>query len=267
MALKYYFLFFILIISLIFYNCSSKTKSKLIKKYFDSGKLKSYGKYINDTIPIDTVINFYENGNMSSIMVYDAFGHPKGESIFYHENGKIFQIIKYENGLAQDFSYEFGYSGKLKSKIFFLNDYQLGDSYYYDTLNGNILAYNFYDFSGHNLNFTQFDSLGRVIKNIQQRIFIDSINACNDSLDKMDEHFFNVRIVISNPPKCRTDIIIKYFSQNGFLMEADSIMSKSIYFTKKRLPDSLSVIKVFGSLFDSLTSKTIYQYSDNRLKR
>lgn len=256
----------ILILWLTFSSCSKKNKSKLFKKYYPNGMIRSYGQYINDTIPIDTLFSFYPNGRQHSILVHDSSGRPNGESIFYHDNGNIYQRINYRNGLIQDFFYEFDRNGKLVSKIFFLNSNQLGDSYYYDSKNSNVSAYNFYDFSGRNLNSITYDSILKSNKNIRQRIFIDSVYAYNDSLDKQHEHSYNIYLVVSNPPKSRSVVRIDYKSSKGIIIRTDSVTGIPYYFKKERLPDTVAIINFFASQFDSATNKIIYQSSSNALR-
>ncbi len=249
-----------------FYGCVRNEGVKLIKKYYPSGELKSYGYYIHDTIPIDTINNFFENGKRSSLMVYDSSGILHGQTIFYFQNGNVYQIINYNRGLSNNFFYEFIENGGLKSKIFFINDLQLGDSYAYNNTGSKSIIYNFYDFKGHNINFIEYDSLsGRIIKDERQNIFIDSIHAYNDSLDKEHERSYDVQIVISNPPKCRSLVKIDYVSKNGFITRTDSIAGLPYYSKKERLSDSILTIKIFGSQYDSLKDKSTYQESNIKL--
>ena len=249
-----------------FYGCDRNKEEKLVKKYFPSGNLKSYGYYVHDTIPIDTVHNFFENGNPSSVMVYDSLGILHGQTIFYYQNGGVYQIINYNRGLSNNFFYEFTETGGLKSKIFFINDLQLGDSYAFNSTGSKSIIYDFYDFKGRNINFIEYDSLsGRIIKDERQAIFIDSTYAYNDSLDKEHEHSYEVQIVISNPPKCRSSVNIDYVSKNGFIARSDTVVRQSYYFKKERLPDSILTIKVFGSQYDSLKNKSTYQESNIKL--
>ncbi|MBS1736095.1 MAG: hypothetical protein JSS98_05745 [Bacteroidetes bacterium] len=259
--------YYILILNLVLLPyCSSKKDYKNIKKeYFANGRIKSYRKYKNDSIPIDTIFNFYENGNPRSILVYDTLGQPNGESKFFFENGILHQIINYRNGLMQDFFYEYNRNGRLISKIFFFNDYQAGDSYYFNNNTGIVSGYNFYDFSGHNMNSIRYDSLGKIIKDSRQRIFIDSMHSFNGATDKENEHSYNIYLLISNPPNSRTIVNIDYISRKNAIMKSDTILSTSYYFVNEKLPDTLSSINIFASQYDSINHKTIYQDFSNKL--
>ena len=247
-----------------FCGCFTKKERKIVKKYYNSGKLKSYGYYIKDTIPVDTLHSLYEDGNLSSIMIYDSSGYLQGQTIFYYENGNKYQIINYNKGVTNDFFYEFSEGGELKSKIFFLNDSQIGDSYVFSK--EMVTVYNFYDFEKHNINFITYDSVsGNIIKDIRQKIFVDSLRPYNDTLDKEHERSYDMLVIISNPPKCRSTVKVEYLSKNGVLMKNDSITSRSYYFSKERFPDSLFSIKIFGSQYDSLKHKSTYQESNVKL--
>lgn len=242
-----------------FSGCFTKEERKVVKKYYSSGELKSYG-YYKDTLPVDTLYNLYEDGNLSSIMVYDSSGYLQGETVFYYHNGNKYQIINYDKGVTNDFFYEFSESGELISKIFFLNDSQIGDSYVFSK--GIATVYNFYDFEKHNINFITYDSVyGKIIKDIRQKIFIDSLRPYIDPLDKEHERSYDILLVISNPPKCHSRIKVEYLSKNGVLMKREIITRKSYYFSKERFPDSLFSIKIFGSQYDSLKQKSTYQES------
>lgn len=262
---KRWFCFSIVFILIFSLSCSNDGKFKLIKKYYPNGKIKSYGYYTKDTVPVDTIYSLYENGNFASKEVYDSFGHPRGQSIFFHKNGKVSKIVNYDKGITQGFYYEFNQLGMLKSKIFFIDDNQVGDSYYYNDT-GHITAYNFYDFLGNNLNFISFDSNGKNIKNIRQRIFIDSVLAYNGDTDKKDEHSYDIRLVISNPPKCKNSLNIQYISKKQFLIRSDSITPEPLFYRRQKLNDSTASIKINGSQYDSMTQKTIYQTSEILLK-
>ena len=56
--------FILFIFSLFFQSCKYQEGRKQHKKeYYDSGILKTDGWYINDSIPTDSVVHYYKNGN------------------------------------------------------------------------------------------------------------------------------------------------------------------------------------------------------------
>lgn len=259
--LKYTFL---IVLIFIFSNCKNHRNKKLIKEYYSSGKVKSYGWYMKDTIPIDTIITLYEDGNLLSKEVYDSLGKAK-IAISYYNNGKINKIINYKNGLANGFLHEYNKLGKIENKYFYYNDQQIGDIYGFE-LDGNINHYGFLDFEKHNRNLINYNTLtGEIIKDIRQKIFIDSLEISIDSLNKPHTPTYELLIIISNPPKCRSVVKIDYLTKNNSLIKSDSVINKNYYLKTERLPDSISTIYILGSQYDSIKKKTIFQKSIAKL--
>jgi len=259
------YLIFIMAFTIVNINGCKTKKEKLFKKeYYSSGKVKTYGWYISDSIPVDTLFTLYESGNKLSIHIFDSLGDYV-KIISYYENGNIHEIINYKNGLADGFYYVFYEDGKLKKKLLYLNDLSIGDEFFFDKSN-NIVSYNFYDWHDHNINLIKYDSVGKITKDIRQTIFIDSLRPYNDSLDKENERSYDLLLVISNPPKCKSLIKIDYLSKNNNLMKSDSVINESYYFKKERLPDSLFSINILGSQYDSIKNKTIFQKSKMNLE-
>jgi hypothetical protein len=245
-------------------GCKIKNKKVLKKEYYASGNLKSYGWYINDSIPVDSLYTLYDNGNLSSIDIFDSMGYYI-RAIYYFKNGKINELINYKEDKAQGFYYIYNENGNLNKKLFYLSDLAIGDAFFYGKRN-NVTFYNFYNFQGNNLNSIEYDSVGNIIADTRQVIFIDSLKPYNNSLDKENERSYDLLLVISKPPKCKSVIRIGYLSKNNNLMKSDSVTNKPYYFKQERLPDSLYSINILGSQYDSIKNKTIFQKSKMILK-
>lgn len=255
----------IILISFIVAGCIEENRKMFKKEYYPSGKLKSCGWYVNDSIPIDTLYSYYENGELLATDIFDSIGNYV-LSIGYYKNGNLNELINYENGLANGFRYHFYENGSIKKRVFYLNDIGVGDAYFFYENGEN---YNFYNWEDKNINLVQYDSSGRITEDIRQVIFIDSFELYVDSsLKKNTERvYYELLLIISNPPKCKTKIIIDYISKDRGVVRSDSIVNKHSYFEKEKLPVELSSINILGIQYDSIKNKTIYQKSRRALIR
>ncbi len=243
-------------------GCGTETKKKFKRDYYPSGEIKSYGFYIRDSMPVDTIFTFFKNGQMSSLEIYNGIGNAV-KSVSYFDNGKLHKIINYENGLANGFFNTYDSGGKIINKIFYYNDKRIGDSYFYEKNN---LTYNFYDWNGDNVSLVRYDSTYKIVEDRRQVIFIDSLKINNDSSSHKIHHLYDLLFIISNPPKCKTDVIIKFFSKKNNLIREDSVSNLSVFKKMGEFSDNLASIKIIGRQFDSLTAKTIYQYDTKILE-
>lgn len=249
-----------LIAALFLCGCFEKNKRIQKNKYYPSGKLKSYGYYMHDSIPVDTLFTLYEDGKILSKQLYDSIGKAV-KSIYYFENGVASQVINFKQGLANDFIYDFYNNGFVNKKSFYVNDVQVGDAYYYK-LNGVIDTYGFYEWNGRNINLIKYDSItGKSIKDMRQTIYLDSVRIDTDTFDKEHKYFCNIILVVSNPPNCRSTVRIDFLSENGNLISSDSITGQPYYSAKKLLPKNLFAIKFSGSQYDSLTQESYEQWN------
>ena len=89
--IKYFLLLIILIVFLL--GCFTNNKRYFKKEYYPSGNLKSYGSYVQDSIPVDTLFTLYENGSLLSLEIYDRIGNTL-KVFSYFQNGKIHKNIK-----------------------------------------------------------------------------------------------------------------------------------------------------------------------------
>lgn len=250
------------IILIAFGSCLSQKRQKFKKKYYPSGNLMSYGNYIHDTIPVDTLITFSEDGKLFSREVFDS----KGKSIIaiqYYKNASLKKIINYEHGKANNFSYEFTETGKVSYKYFYYNDQQVGDIYGFDQ-NGNIDYYGFLDFEGHNMNLVTYDKGNKILKDIRHAIFIDSLEIYTDSADH--NRTTSLLLIISNPPQCKSKLKIDYLSKNEYLIHSDSISTKNYCLAIETFPDTIGLVRITGSQYDSIKMKTIFQESTIQLQ-
>lgn len=257
---KNYIVYFLLILIFIA-GCVSKHKRKFLKAYYPSGKLMHSGWYINDSIPVDTILKYYENGKLSSVAIYDSSGKLNGSVISYFENGNKEQINNYIHGQLQGFSYVFNKSGSLDSKIFSLNGKQIGDYYGYDK-NGNLNNYAFYWDDTTYVNYIEYDSIGKIKPEQNSRpILFNNITKIRDSTseNKMQKNC-KIQLVISNPPNCRTKVNIDFISNKGLLIKSDSVVNAPYYFSHIVLPDSLKLIKFSAIQYDS-TIKKYFNYN------
>jgi antitoxin component YwqK of YwqJK toxin-antitoxin module len=231
--------YFLLLIFLI--GCNAKEKKVLLKKYYPSGKLLSYGWYTTDSsnIAIDTIHKFYENGRPSEISIYDSAA-----------TGKL-------NGISmQGFRYEFNQFGKPETKQFYLDDNPIGDNFGYDK-NGIINHYAFYWVDTTYVSYIEYDTLGKIKSELNTRSvlfnYIAKIN--NDTLKNTIKKSCDIKIIPSNPPRCRTKVNIDFISKNGFIIKSDSIVNIELFSKKYLMPDTLKVIKYRAIQYDSIINK------------
>lgn len=255
MSNKYSIILILIAINIV--SCKIDTKKILKKQFYTSGKLKSSGWYIKDSIPVDTLYTFYETGSILGIDIFDSLGDYK-KAMGYYEKGNMNEIINYENGLANGFRYLFYENGQVKSKVFYFNDLSVGDAFWYDKF-GNITSYNFYDWKEHNINLIKYDNLGKIIKDFRQAIFLDSSKIHANLLTKDSISMYNLFVVISNPPHCKSVIKIDYLSKNNNVIKSDTLINKSCYLKSEVLDNNISKINILGSQYDSLKKKDMFQ--------
>lgn len=246
-------IFFVSFIFLV--ACFHKQERNYAETFYPSGVLKSKKWFWEEGVFVDTAYYYFENGNPSSIEILNNTGLLQGFSKIFYNNGNLYQSIPYKNGIKEGFVYEYSNQGNLITKVFYLNDIQTGDCFWFynNKVNTNS-QYSFYDFTGHNLNLITYDSItGRPIKDMYQNIFIDSFNL-NTNKDS-----FEIRLLLSNPPNCRSNIRIDYFSANDKLVKADSVSGKPYYLIKEPLNHSLKTIKYFATQYDSMKKENIFQ--------
>lgn len=232
-------------------SCHNKN-GDIKKKYYISGELESYGSYIQDSIPIDTIFSFYKNGNYKSIYVYNKAGNLDGITKTFFENGNLNHEIPYSNGILNGFVNEYdSLTGYLHSKQFHFADTKSGDLYIYKK--SQIVYYAFYDFSDRKINHIEYDSSFKISRDIRQEIFLDTLTNLKDGN-------YQLIVLLSNPPKTYNKIEIQSFSINGNIIECDTISGHDSYIYKEApLTDTIAGIKIIMNQFDSVLNKFIYQ--------
>ena len=247
----FYFIFLV--------SCKSYKQKIFIKEYYASGKLKSKGWCTaKDSIPIDSIFFYYENGNLESIQVKDDSGLTNGISRYYFENGKIEGIDNYVHGMAQGFSNNYTEDGKRYDSIFFLNNNQVGDFYGFSK-NGDINYYAFLDFKGQNRNLMKWDSTGKLVKDLRHIIVVVDSGKIVAAAGRKNEFLCDIKFLISNPPKCRSSLNIAFFSNEGRVMKKDSVTGVPFYQIKTYISDVLDSIKILAIQFDSVKNKNSYE--------
>lgn len=236
-------------------SCKNKLGIIFKKECYPSGKIKRCGYFLKDSIPIDTIYTFYENGKIKSIAVYDSLGKLNGISKIYFDNGYIKQELTYSNNLVQGIMNDYGKLGNIKSKSFYYNDISIGD--YYEFINNKIDYYAFYDFKNHKINHIEYDSSGKIIKDIRQNIFLDSVNF---HLDSKKNYVYEILLLISNPIKVSNSTSINYLDHDGKSIYIDSINNgRHYFFIQRKFKSNLLNIRIFAKQYDSISHQTKLQ--------
>jgi len=250
----YFVLFFIS-------GCITKEQKHFIKHYYPSGKISSYGWYTKDSIPLDTIWKFYENGKLSAKDVYDSKGTGKldGTSILFFENGNKYQVSNYDKGITQGYLFEFNENGKLRTKQFYLNDKPFGDHYSYNE-NELVKEYAFFLDEINFVNYIEYDSIGRIKNEPKPRSLLFNYISMikRDTSNKIIKKYCEIKLVTSNPLHSSIKINVDFISKNGFFIKRDSIYNAPFYSSSYLMPDSLKIIKYSAIQYDSIMQKYFY---------
>lgn len=252
----YKYLIFVVLIA-----CSCKEDNIKIKKYeyYQSGKLKSEGFFIRDSLPVDTIKNYFENGSLKSIEIRDDSGKLNGISKIFYKNGTLRQIIPYVNDRTQGFVWFFSISGKLMQKEFYFNNLQVGDIFYFDS-SGKIDGYRFKDFKGKSLIQIDYDINGNINKENRQVLFIDSFILRSNRSENKKLRNCDILIIMSNPPKCNTTIKISFWDK-GKVYKTDNVAIGHYYKATEKIRTNTDSIIVFSKQYDSIIGKEKYEKS------
>lgn len=246
---------FFIAVSVLVFSCRHK---KFYEEYaYATGELMSRGWYCAGNVPVDTLYQYYKNGQLSAISVYDSncTGRLNGITTLFHRNGKVFQTNIYTDGEINGMSYQYCYSGKLQSRSQILQDVLTGDHYEYDTLSGRLTGYTFYYGKNITIGHIEYDSNRNIIRQtgncdalIRYRTVITNDSLKNNCL---------VEMINSNPPWRRTQININLFINDSIVIK-DSLINipyfKKIYNTA--LPVEAAVLSVVQ--YDSTNKKYHY---------
>ena len=252
-------------IFLIIISCNSAIKNhphsigvKHIIKYFSNGKVKTNGYYIHDSIPIGKLEEFYQNGKDSITSFYDSYGGGNllNGTTLYYEDGKKFQENLIINGLFSGTTIQLTRSGKKIYKSCFHLGKQVGGICKFDTLNGKIKVFSFCDFTGNFLNFLNYAPSGMEEKGgINKVFFIDTliVKKINNT------SYFNILLLISNPPKYTTSVQLNYYHKNGSIENQGGITNKDIYYSAQMAAAEFSKIEIISKQIDLGNNKTKFQ--------
>lgn len=241
--------------------CSCRDHESPIRdrnEYYPSGKIKRRGHFLNDSIPVDTVQSFYENGKIQSIGVYDSTGKLNGVSYIYHENGTIKQQLNYVQGLLDGALVDYDSNGSVYAKGYYYQDRMVGD--YYLMKNDKVFLNAFYDFKGRKINHIEYDSIGNINGNFRQKIYLDSISV---QMDSGNHYSYRILLIISNPLRSKNEISISYIGPANNILAVESVYPNDAPYVilNKRFKSDLASIKIFGSQYDSILQKSTTQTS------
>jgi len=181
-------------------SCNSNHLPEVVKYFPNSKIIQSKGYYFNDT-PVGTLTTFDSLGNISTIEQYDSMGLLYGRYVSFMSNGDTDQIRYYKmdklNGITTSYK-----NNKITESAFFLNDKQVGNSYFYDSL-GKCNFYNFLDFNGDGIIADDYEKDSFHSHRI---FFLDSVISKED---KNDSSQWQIAFLISKPPNSSTDLFIE----------------------------------------------------------
>ena len=258
--IKKNYLFLIILISL-FSACKNSPIKVKKYEYYKSGELKRVGFFLRDSIPIDTIRNYYENGRIKSIEIRDDSGLLNGISFIFYQSGEIKQLQPYMNGVEQGFASSFSQDEKIQTKEYYFKGFRVGDTYFFDTLSGNIYAYRFKDFNGKSLLQIDYNGDQSIKQENHQALFIDSITLHSNKKQKIrNEQTCKILLIVSNPPKCHTTISISFWD-NAKAYKTDTIPDGEFYLDTKQIMYNTDSIIVFAKQYDSLNQKESYHKS------
>jgi len=243
-------------------GCLNRNNKAYKKTYYSSGNIKSEGWYL-DTLWVDTMYNFFENGDTSSIETRNDSGVLNGTTKLFYDNGKLYQKLEYVNGNIDSFLYQYDKNGALESQTFYVDNKQAGDSYWYSD-NGSINRYAFLDLIGFNRNLIKWDSAGNVVKDLRQMVYMYTVNTYTDSLSQPRESYYKISLVASNPPRCRTVVSIEYLKK-GISVQEDSIVNEHFYSNARKFSDSVTDVIFYGVEYDSSQNKFRYQNDTTKI--
>ena len=101
----------------------------LRKVDYENGLLKTYFIYNKDGIPDGESIEYYEEGNIESI-VHFRNNIVEGLTITYYENGNIDEEVNYKNNKMNGEAKSYDENGKLNGRTIFKDDIKLEEDVY-----------------------------------------------------------------------------------------------------------------------------------------
>ena len=101
----------------------------LRKVDYENGLLKTYFIYNKDGIPDGESVEYYEEGNIKSIIPFRN-NMVEGLTITYYENGNIDEEVNYKNDKMNGEAKSYDENGKLNGRTIFKDDIRLEDDVY-----------------------------------------------------------------------------------------------------------------------------------------
>lgn len=253
---------FIIAYCILMAGCDKKVK-ETFKESYPSGKLKMSGWVNKNKALVDTALYYYENGTLQRIEVRDDSGRLNGVARSFHENGDLFQEIPYLNNSIEGFVNSYKENGHLASMAWQVGTRQVGDAYWYNE-SGELSQYGFTGFGTERRNYLKFDKNGNIIEKIAAFIFTDSLSTFTPN--NSQQEFYEIYLLLSNPPRSRTSVLINFLSKDSTIIKQDSITGKSYYFKKENLSSNIHSIIFYGRQYDSLTGKNLLQHATRAIQ-
>ncbi|MFC0773044.1 toxin-antitoxin system YwqK family antitoxin [Terrimonas alba] len=249
----------------LFFSCKEKDTLKYIRKYKD-GKLDSEGYFLNDTTKIGLHKTFFINGNIKTIDNYDSLGNLNGESLFFYDNGKLWQKRFFRNdSLTNDF-FEYYPNGNLKTKAYYFLNKRVGDIFFYRE-DGTLSNYNFIDFNDRNLIYGEY-SRGIRKANILEganQFMEDSLLVSSDNFIHKDS--LQIYLLIAHVPFTQAKVkVVELDTINHLLKEHSISDTSSFYNLKFKTEASLKLLRIIGTLYDSVEGKKKTIISDHKIE-
>lgn len=250
-------------IILIMYGCKDG-RDDIRRSYHPNGKLKSIGKYLNDSIPIDTIKHYDSDGAINSVLIFDSTGLQAGTSIFYYKSGRVRQTQPYLAGKLNGIVQEYSSNGILISSVNFRRGKKVGESKFYNDSTGTLELYNFYDFNSNNLLVREFSN-ENLIETLGDVFLVDSVLNLNDTLLSTD--FLEVEILIAHPPKSNIQVDVFRVDCNKKIIDTIDV-NGVVSFQQVKIPIDANICEVWinGIQYDSINRKNDYLRIKHLLK-
>ncbi len=175
-------------------------KLKTKQSFYPSGKIKSFGYYKNDTIPVGVHKEYDEAGNVTMVKIYDDTGHLESSGLFdkhgrktgkwqeYYPTGELKAIGKYKRGKKTGKWIYYYKDGKIEQKGYYYKG-KPDKVWEYYSREGKLLKYETYfegdldgpyyqfDFNGDTLLWGKFSEGEK--DSTWKYIYKDKIEICN----------------------------------------------------------------------------------------
>ncbi|HPZ86604.1 MAG TPA: hypothetical protein PLQ32_00775 [Flavihumibacter sp.] len=240
---------FITIACGILIGCSENSPNKIeYNEFYPNGKIEKSAFLSPNGQLVDTVKYFYENGTIRVLEFYKN-GMLNGEKKVFYHNGLVAQVSHFVAGRLQGRCINYTPSGSIESVSFFLDDKQVGDVYSY--IDGILIKYNFVGFNTEKLRVIRYDPEKRTyLRDASSQVFCDTLLP-----DKVGENIdsFNLRILLSHPPKNSTCISVHYYDSEDKIIRSETLDSTLLFFDIiKPIYKTLKKLKIEAKQYDSV---------------